>query len=125
LRAGHQRRWRPRTLLDKTYSVRTLVRTTIQEADVAVKSERLEARVSPDQRARLERAAAISGSSLSAFVVDAAVERADEVVAAQESTTVPADYLDRLVAELDQPSAAPALANAARRAKRRPRIDHR
>ena len=89
---------------------------------MAVKSDRLEARVSPEQRARLEWAATITGTSVSAFVIDAAVERAEEIVEAQMSTTVPAAYFDRLVAALDEPDGAPALARAARRVHRRPRI---
>ena len=59
---------------------------------MAVKSDRLEARVSPEQRARLEWAASLAGTSVSAFVIDAAVERAHELVAAHMSTTVPADH---------------------------------
>jgi uncharacterized protein (DUF1778 family) len=89
---------------------------------MAVKSDRLEARVSPEQRARLEWAARLAGTSVSAFVVDAAVERAEEVVTAQMSTSVPADYFDRLVAALDQADRAPTLANAAKRVARNPRI---
>ena len=61
---------------------------------MAVKSDRLEARVSPEQRARLEWAASLAGTSVSAFVVDAAVERAQELMAAHMSTTVPAHYFD-------------------------------
>lgn len=89
---------------------------------MAVKSDRLEARVSPEQRARLERAASLAGTSVSAFVVDAAVDRAEELLAAQMSTTVPADYFDQLVSALDQPDRAPTLAKAAKRVTRRPRI---
>lgn len=89
---------------------------------MAVKSDRLEARVSPEQRARLELAATIAGTSVSAFVVDAAVERAEELVAAQMSTTVPADYFDRLLSAIDEPDRAPTLTKVARRVGRRPRI---
>jgi len=89
---------------------------------MAVKSDRLEARVSPEQRARLELAATIAGTSVSAFVVDAAVERAEEIVGAQMSTTVPAEYFDRLAAALDEADRAPTLAKAARRSDRRSRI---
>jgi uncharacterized protein (DUF1778 family) len=92
------------------------------EGVVAVKSDRLEARVSPEQRARLELAAAISGTSVSAFVVDAAVERAEELVAGHISTTLPADYFDRLLSAIDTPDRAPTLAKAARRVNRRPRV---
>jgi uncharacterized protein (DUF1778 family) len=89
---------------------------------MAVKSDRLEARVSPEQRATLEWAASLAGISVSAFVVDAAVDRANELMAAQMSTTVSADYFDRLIGALDHPDRAPTLAKAARRARRRPRI---
>jgi uncharacterized protein (DUF1778 family) len=89
---------------------------------MAVKSDRLEARVSPQQRATLEWAAGLAGTSVSAFVVDAAVERAEELMAAQMSTTVPADFFDRLVEVLDQADRAPTFAKAARRVGRRPRI---
>jgi uncharacterized protein (DUF1778 family) len=89
---------------------------------MSVKSERLEARVSPEQRARLEWAAGLEGVSVSAFVVDAAVERAEQLMAAQMSTNVPGDYFDSLVAALDEASQAATLAKAARRVNRRPRI---
>jgi uncharacterized protein (DUF1778 family) len=89
---------------------------------MAVKSERLEARVSPEQRAQLEWAASLAGTSVSTFVIDAAVERAEELTAAQLATTVPGDYFDRLVAALDSPGEAPTLARAARQARQRPRI---
>jgi uncharacterized protein (DUF1778 family) len=89
---------------------------------MAVKSNRLETRLSPEQRATLERAASLAGTSVSAFVVDAAVERAEELMAAQMSTTVPADYFDRLISVLDQGDRASRLAKAARRARQRPRI---
>ena len=89
---------------------------------MAAKSDRLEARVSPQQRATLEWAASLAGTSVSAFVVDAAVERAEELMAAQMSTTVSADYFDRLVGVLDQAARAPTLVKAARRAGRRARI---
>lgn len=89
---------------------------------MALKSDRLEARVSPEQRARLEWAARLAGTSVSTFVVDAAVERAEELVAEQMSTSVPADYFDRLVDSLDRADDAPTLAKAARKSKRKPRI---
>ena len=89
---------------------------------MVVKSDRLEARISPEQRARLEWAASLAGVSLSTFVIDAAVERADEVVAGEMSTSVSATYFDELVSALDDAEKAPTLRNAARRAARRPRI---
>lgn len=89
---------------------------------MAVKSDRLEAQVSPEQQATLEWAARLAGTSVSAFAVDAAVERAEELMAAQMSTTVSADSFDRLIGALDQPGRAPTLAKAAGRAARQPRV---
>jgi uncharacterized protein (DUF1778 family) len=89
---------------------------------VAVKTDRMEARVSPDERDRIERAAAVAGVSVSAFLVSAAVERADEVIAESTITVVPADYFDKLLAALDEPESAPTLTRAATRAHRRRRI---
>ena len=88
-----------------------------------MKTERVEARLSPDERRRIEQAAEIAGESMSSFLVNAAVGRADDVVAAHLSTIVPPDYFDELVTALDAPpDDMPRLAAAARRARRRPRI---
>jgi uncharacterized protein (DUF1778 family) len=89
---------------------------------MAPKSDRIEARLSPDERARILRAAGFRGLSVSSFIVAAAVEKADEVISEQTVTTVPPDYFDQLLQALDEPEAAPALERAAQRARRRPRI---
>jgi uncharacterized protein (DUF1778 family) len=91
--------------------------------DMAVtKSDRLEARLTPTERKRIEQAAALAGEPVSAFVVLAALDRAEIVVTERASTVVPADYFDRLVSSLDEPGKAPRLARAARRAQDRKRI---
>jgi uncharacterized protein (DUF1778 family) len=92
---------------------------------MAVKTDRVEARVSPEERARIERAASTAGLSVSAFMVGAAVERADEIIAEATTTTIPADYFDGLLAALDEPAQARRLARAAKRARRSPRISAR
>lgn len=89
---------------------------------MATKSERVEARLSAEERAQIERAARFEGRSLSAFMVDAAVERADQILAEQTKTVVPADYFDQLVAALDEPDRAPRLRRAAKRAGRQRHI---
>lgn len=90
---------------------------------MSTKTERVEARLSPDQRSRIERAAEYAGESMSSFMVSAAVERADEVIATHSATVVPADYFDHLLAALDDPAeSSPTLTAAARRARRRQRI---
>lgn len=87
-----------------------------------MKTDRLEARLSLDERARIERAASVSGMSVSAFLVGAAVDRADEVIASMTTTLVPADYFDALLAALDEPDPAPGLVKAVKRARRNARI---
>ena len=90
---------------------------------MAVKSDRIEARVSPEQRERIERAAAFFGESMSSFMVAAAVQRADEVIAEHAATVVPSDYFDRLLAALDEAAEpSPRLTAAAMQARRRRRI---
>jgi uncharacterized protein (DUF1778 family) len=60
---------------------------------------------------------------MSAFIVSAAVQRADEVIAEQSSTVVPSDYFDQLLGALDEAAEpSPRLAIAAKRAHRRSRI---
>jgi uncharacterized protein (DUF1778 family) len=82
----------------------------------------MEARVSPEERRQIERAASVTGVSASAFMVSAAVERADEVIAEATSTTVPAAYFDELLAALDEPERAQQLSRAAKRARQRRQI---
>jgi uncharacterized protein (DUF1778 family) len=89
---------------------------------MAVKTGRLEARVSPEERARIEQASSSSGLSVSAFMVSAAVQRADQIIAESTTTTVPADYYDKLLAALDEAEAAPRLTRAAQRANHQGRI---
>jgi uncharacterized protein (DUF1778 family) len=92
---------------------------------MAAKSERLEARVSPEERARLEWAARVAGTSVSTFVIDAAVERADDLIAGEMTTAVPAAYFDQLIAALDEPDDAPTLTRAASRTSRTRRTSSR
>lgn len=92
---------------------------------MAVKTDRMEARVSPEERERIERAASVAGLSASAFMVGAAVERAEEVIAEATTTTVPADYFDELLAALDEPERAPRLAKAVKNAHGRRQIQTR
>jgi uncharacterized protein (DUF1778 family) len=90
---------------------------------MSTKTERVEARLSLEQRTRIERAAEYVGESMSTFIVGAAVERADELIAAHFATVVPADYFDQLLAALDEPTEpSPILSAAAKRARRRQRI---
>lgn len=62
---------------------------------------RLNFRVRPDTERRLRAAAAACSESLTDFVISAAEQRADEVLATR--TMVPSDYFDDLLAALDEP----------------------
>ncbi len=87
------------------------------------KTERVEARLSPEERSRIEEAAEVAGESMSSFIVIAAVGRADEIIATNHASVVPDDYFDQLLAALDEPAeASPRLTAAARRARRQRRI---
>ncbi len=89
---------------------------------MAPKTDRVEARLSSDERERIDRAAKLAGQSVSTFVVTAAVEKAEQVISESAVTSVPADYFDQLLASLDKAERMPRLARAAKRARQRPRI---
>jgi uncharacterized protein (DUF1778 family) len=77
------------------------------------KNKVLNLRVTDRQRTVYERAAALEGVSVSALVTSAADARADELLHAHASMTVPADVFDDLLAALDRPAAlSPALEKA-------------
>lgn len=82
-------------------------------------SARLEVRVRPVDKARLERAAALADVPVSEFVRSAVEERTDRVLKEHESrTVVPSEFFDELLAALDFSDAPnPALARAAQRAR--------
>ena len=82
-------------------------------------TERLELRLDPGAKRRIELAARLRSVSVGEFVRSAAEEEADEVLRGQTVTVIPADDFDRLIAALDEPVIpAPALVAAARRARR-------
>ena len=82
----------------------------------ASKTARLEARITPDQKALLERAAALSGRTLSEFVISSAQETAARMVREQEVMTLRGRDRKAFVAALLKPSAP---GNRLRRAARR------
>lgn len=89
---------------------------------MAARTQRIEARVAPRDRARIDKAAALEGQTVSAFMVRAAAERAEQVIAARTTTVLPAEYFDRLLAAIDAADRAPRLARAAKRARERRQI---
>ena len=75
---------------------------------------RLEFRVSPEDRERIERAADILGEPVSAFARSAAEEKAEQVLREYEATTTaPAEFFDEVLRALDSPPVAdPSLVHA-------------
>jgi len=66
---------------------------------------RLEIRVRPDSKTRLERAAALVQISVSEFVRTAAEDRAEQILREHDTqTTVPAEFFDDLLTSLDAPA---------------------
>ena len=80
---------------------------------------RLEVRVRPDSKARLERAAALVQVPVSDFVRSAAEDRAEEVLREHDTqTSVPDGFFADLLTALDAPAQPnEALTRAARRAR--------
>lgn len=85
-----------------------------------MRTDRIEARVAPERAQRIRFAADLSDTSMSAFVVDAASERAERVIAEHRETVLPSDFFDDVLAALDEPApaVAPALAKASSTARR-------
>ena len=95
---------------------------TIRVTSPSVSTERVEARLSPRQRDRIDKAAAFEGQSVSSFIVAAAEEKAEQVIAVRTTTVVPSDYFDRLLSVIDEADRALQLERAAKRAHTRRRI---
>lgn len=70
------------------------------------KTNRIEIRVTPEQRQVLEQAAWYEGVTLSAFVLGVAVERADQITDAFRATVVSPEKFEELLAWLDEPPVA-------------------
>lgn len=83
-------------------------------------STRLELRIRPDAKKRIERAAHLAHESASDFVRAAAEQRAEQVLLEHDAITiVPADFFGRLLSALDEePQPNPALARASKRVRR-------
>jgi uncharacterized protein (DUF1778 family) len=82
---------------------------------MAAKTRRLEARIDQSTEERLRRAASLARQTTSAFVVEAALERADWVLARADRVLMPDADFDRLLEALDRPPApAPELLRHAR-----------
>jgi len=84
------------------------------------KTARIEVRTDPEREALLKQAASLTNQTLTSFVLDAAEQRAKEVVAQASTTVVPSTFFDELLLALDEPPKAnEAMRRAAHRAQQR------
>lgn len=68
------------------------------------RSERIEARIEPSRVERIRFASQLAEESMSSFVVQAAIERAEQVIAEHTFTSVDNEYFDKLITALDKPA---------------------
>jgi uncharacterized protein (DUF1778 family) len=82
------------------------------------KTARIEVRTDPEREALLKQAASLTNQTLTSFVLDAAEQRAKEIVAEASTTIVPSAFFDELLLALDDPPKAnEAMRKAAHRAQ--------
>lgn len=67
----------------------------------SIKEARLDLRLEAETKERIERAARLARESTSAFVIHAAAERADHLLARADLTVMPAEQFDEMLASLD------------------------
>lgn len=82
------------------------------------RTERIELRVSPDDKDAIATAAAMEHATTTEFVRDAVLDRAQRIRARADRTLMPAEQFDALVAALDMPEDAPILTRAFARQRR-------
>lgn len=82
------------------------------------KTDRLEVRVTPLSRAHISDAAEKVNESVSDFIRNAALDRADKILALSSRTLMPAEQFDALIKSLDVPDEAPNLAKLAAEPRR-------
>jgi uncharacterized protein (DUF1778 family) len=85
-------------------------------------AETINMRTDAERKSRLQIAADLSHESLTAFVLSAADERAQQVIAESRTTPLPGDFFDEFFDSL-APEPTPALADAAARLRRTVRRD--
>lgn len=87
------------------------------------RSERIELRAEPEREQRIRYAAQLANQSLTDFMLEAASERAEEVIAAVQTTVVAPDFFDELWEALGQPPQPNEnLARAFREARKKPAV---
>jgi uncharacterized protein (DUF1778 family) len=102
-------------VLDGGAAVPYIYRT---EVAVGSRTARIELRADPEREQRIRYAAELAHQSVSAFVLEAAAQRAEAVIAASSATVGPSDWFDALWSALDAP---PVVNDALRARASRPR----
>jgi len=72
---------------------------------MAIRSARIVLRAARDHERRLRFAASLTKQTLSAFLLDAATERAERVISQSRETAVPTSFFDKLWRSLEKPPA--------------------
>jgi uncharacterized protein (DUF1778 family) len=72
-------------------------------ANSAARTERIELRAQPARARRIRQAARVQGQTLSTFMLEAASERAEQVLASVGTTVVRSAFFDKLWAALELP----------------------
>jgi uncharacterized protein (DUF1778 family) len=70
---------------------------------MATRTSRIELRTDPEREQRIRYAAELRRQSVSAFVLDAAADLAEQVIASASATVVPSEFFDELWEALDGP----------------------
>lgn len=84
-------------------------RTHIHDPHPAAKTRRWEARVTPEADDKIKRAMAVVNLDRTEFLTDAALEKADRILARADVTFMDNALFDDLLTSLDTPDEAPAL----------------
>lgn len=69
----------------------------------SARTHRIELRAQPARARRIRQAAPLKGQTISSFMLDAAGESAEAVLASSTTTSVPVRFFDELFSALEQP----------------------
>lgn len=76
---------------------------------MSTKTQRMELRVEPQTQEQIQDAAKRVNETPSEFIRNAALDRADKILALSSRTLMPADQFDALIHSLDTPDPVPSL----------------
>ena len=83
-----------------------------------IKTERVEVRVAPQTHEQISAAAQTVNETTSEFMRNAALDRADKILALSSRTLMPAEQFDAMIQALDTPDHAPNLEKLAAKPRR-------